>query len=347
MPASLDPHPSDRASDDADRTLSRDPSRRGTLAALASLLALPSTATWAQGARDYPARPIRLVAPFSAGSASDTSARFVAEQLASALGKPVQVDNQPGADGRLGMTVAKNQPADGYTLVMGSWTNLAVNAVLVKNMPYDPLVDFKPIAAVGRSMLGIAVPGNSPIHSFRELLATAKKEPKKLNFGNFGTGYRLAAEWISALAGVQFTHVPYRTTSQMNSDLAGAQIDVGMDGVISIGGLAKAGTVRLLAVTGDVRHPDFPNVPTVKETLPEFSLYGWSALMVRAETPDDITARLAETVMKILASPEGKAFEKRVNTELLQRGPAEMRRYQVEQIALLKRVADAAGMKPE
>lgn len=327
----------------------RRPTRRRALA-LAAALSLPMLAApsaHAQGARDYPSKPVRLIAPFSAGSASDTSARFIAEQLTHALGKAVTVDNQPGADGRLGMTLAKNQPADGYTLVMGSWTNLAVNTVLVKNLPYDPLVDFKPIAAVGRSMLGIAVPANSPYKTFAELLAAAKKEPKKLDFGNFGTGYRLAAEWISSLAGVQFTHVPYRTTSQMNNDLAGGQIAVGMDGVISIAGLAKAGTVRLLAVTGDVRHPDFPNVPTVKETLPEFSMYGWSALMVRADTPDDVAAKLADAVMKILASPEGKAFEKRVNTELLQRGPADMRRYQVEQIAILKRVADAAGMKPE
>jgi tripartite-type tricarboxylate transporter receptor subunit TctC len=302
---------------------------------------------FAQGAKDYPNRPIRLIAPFAAGSTSDTSARFVAGQLAAAFGQPVNVDNQPGADGRLGMMVAKNQPADGYTLVQGSWTNLAVNAVLVKNMPYDPLKDFKPIAAVGRSMLGIAVPGNSPIKTFPELLAAAKKDPKKLNFGNFGTGYRLAAEWFSALGGVQFTHVPYKTTSQMNTDLAGGQIDAGMDGVTSMSALVKSGQLRMLAVTGDTRHPDFPNVPMVKETFPEFSIYGWSALMVRAETPDDITAKLAETVLKIMGSPEAKAFAIKVSSDLLQRGPEEMRKFQVGQIETLRRVAEAAGLKPE
>ncbi len=319
---------------------------RALACALAAVL-LPVPTTFAQGATDYPDRPIRLIAPFAAGSTSDTSARFVGAQLAEALGQPVIVDNQPGADGRLGMVVAKNQPANGYTLVQGSWTNLAVNAVLIKNMPYDPLKDFKPIAAVGRSMLGIAVPGNSPIKTLPQLLAAAKKDPKKLNFGNFGTGYRLAAEWLSALAGVQFTHVPYKTTGQMNSDLAGGQIDVGMDGVTSMSGLAKSGKLRLLAVTGDTRHPDFPDVPTVKEFYPDFSVYGWSALMVRSETPGDITNKLAETVIKIMGSPEAKAFARKVNSELQERGPAEMRQFQIEQIATFKKVADAAGLQPE
>ena len=321
-----------------------------TFLRLAAALAAPLLITplaQAQGAKDYPNRPIRLIAPFAVGSTSDTSARFVGSQLAIVLGQSVTVDNQPGADGRLGMTVAKNQPADGYTLVQGSWTNLAVNAVLIKNMPYDPLKDFKPIAAVGRSMLGIAVPGNSPIKSFPELLAAAKKEPKKLNFGNFGTGYRLAAEWFSALGGVQFTHVPYKTTSQMNTDLAGGQIDAGMDGVTSMSAMAKSGQLRLLAVTGDVRHPDFPNVPTVKETFPEFSIYGWSALMVRTDTPEDITNKLADAVLKIMGSPEAAAFAKKVNSDLLQRGPVEMRKFQVGQIETLRKVAEAAGMKPE
>lgn len=320
---------------------------RHFLKLLAALPLLASPLAFAQGGKDFPNRPIRLIAPFAAGSTSDTSARFIGGQLAIVLGTPINIDNQPGADGRLGMTTAKNQPADGYTLVQGSWTNLAVNAVLVKNMPYDPIKDFKPIAAGGRSMLGIAVPGNSPYKSFDELLAAAKKDPKKLNFGNFGAGYRLAAEWFSSLAGVQFTHVPYKTTSQMNTDLAGSQIDAGMDGVTSMNAMVKSGQLRMLAVTGDVRHPDFPNVPTVKETFPEYSIYGWSALMVRSDTPDDITNKLADAVAKVLVSPEADAFAQKVNWERLQRTPAEMRKFQIEQIAILKKVADAAGMKPE
>jgi tripartite-type tricarboxylate transporter receptor subunit TctC len=311
--------------------------------AVAGLAAVPGA--FAQG--DYPTRPIRLISPFAAGSTSDTSARFVAQHLSAALGQPVTVENQPGADGRLGMMAVKNAPADGYTLVAGSWTNLAVNPVLIKGLPYDPLKDFKPVAGIGRSMLGIAVPGKSGIRTLADLTAAAKKDPKKLNFGNFATGYRLATEWFSSLAGVQFTHVPYKSTSQMNTDLAGGQIDAGMDGVVSMAPLVKSGQLRMLAVTGDQRHAEFPDVPTIKETYPEYSIYGWSALMVRAETPDDITEKLAAAVQKILVSKDGRDFAQKVGSDLLLRSTGEMRKYQAAQIETLRRVADAAGMKAE
>lgn len=315
------------------------------LVAVSPLLIAPLA--FGQGKSDYPNRPIRLVSPFAAGSTSDTSARFIAQHLAAALGQPVTVDNQPGADGRIGMSAALAQPADGYTLLSGTWTNLAVNPVLIKDLPYDALKDFKPVVGIGRSMLGIAVPGSSDIKTLDDLAAAARKKPKGLNFGNFATGYRLATEWFSSLAGVQFTHVPYKTTSRMNTDLAGRQIDVAMDGVTSMAPLIKSGQLRMLAVTGDKRHSEFPDVPTLKETYPEYSIYGWSAMMVRTGTPDAITARLATEIQKILASAEGKAFERKMGSEFFQSGPEEMRKFQVDQIETLRKVAEAAGMKPQ
>lgn len=313
------------------------------LAAVPLIAAAPLAA--AQG--DYPTRPIRIVSPFAAGSTSDTSARFIAQHLSTALGQPVTVENQPGADGRIGMMTVKNAPADGYTIVAGSWTNLAVNPILVKGLPYDPLKDFKPVAGIGRSMLGIAVPANSPYKSLADLVNAAKQKPKAINFGNFAAGYRLATEWLSNIAGVEFTHVPYRSTSQMNTDLAAGQIHVGMDGVTSMANMAKSGQLRILAVTGEQRHSEFPNVPTIKESYPEFAIYGWSALMVRSEVPDEITQKLADAVQKVLASSEGRAFAQKVGSELMQRSTGEMRKYQLEQIATLKRVADAAGLTAE
>lgn len=295
----------------------------------------------------YPSRPIRLVSPFAAGSTSDTSARFIAQHLSLAMKQPVVVENQPGADGRIGMMTVKNAPADGYTIVAGSWTNLAVNPILIKDLPYDPLKDFKPVAGIGRSMLGIAVSARSEFKSLQQLVETAKGKPKSLNFGNFGTGYRLAIEWFSELAGVQFTHVPYRTTSQMNTDLAAGQIDVGIDGVTSMANLVKGGQLRILAVTGDQRHSEFPQVPTVKEVYPGYAIYGWSALMVRTEVPDDITDKLADAVQRILTSKEGREFAAKVGSDLINLSTGDMRKYQIAQIEQLKRVADAAGPKSE
>jgi tripartite-type tricarboxylate transporter receptor subunit TctC len=312
-------------------------------AAAAGLAPLAS----AQALKDYPTRPIRMVSPFAAGSTSDTSARFVADQLSRALGQPVTVENLPGADGRLGMMAAKNAPADGYTLVMGSWTNLSVNPVLVKDLPYDPLKDFKPVAGIGRSMLGIVVPAKSPYKSFDDLIAAAKARPKAINFANFAAGYRLATEWFSSLAGVEFTHVPYRSTSQMNTDIAGGNVDVGMDGVTSLTPMIKSGQLRLLAVTGEVRHPEFPEVPAIKETYGSFAVYGWSALMARAEVRDDIVKLLADAMSRTMASDDAAVFAKRVGSELLQRGPDEMRKFQVAQIETFRKVAAQAGLKPE
>ena len=313
-------------------------------AALSAAAAAP--VAFAQ-AGDYPNRPIKIVSPFAAGSTSDTSARFIAHHLSQELKVPVTVENQPGADGRIGIMAVKNAPADGYTVVAGSWTNLAVNPIVTKDLPYDPLKDFKPVAGIGRSMLGIAVSAQSPIKTLPELVAAAKQKPKAMNFGNFAAGYRLATEWFSDLAGVEFTHVKYRTTGQMNTDLASKQIDVGMDGVTSLATLVKSGQLRMLAVTGDKRHSEFPDVPTVKEFYPAFSIYGWSALMVRSEVPDAYTQKLADAVTKILNSKDGQDFAKKVGSELINRSTGEMRKYQLAQIETLKRVADAAGIKPE
>ncbi|WP_326538325.1 Bug family tripartite tricarboxylate transporter substrate binding protein [Pseudorhodoferax sp.] len=293
----------------------------------------------------WPARPIRLVSPFAAGSTSDTTARFVAQRLSGALGQSVVVENMPGADGRIGMMAAKNAAPDGYTLVLGSWTNLAVNAVLIKDLPYDPLVDFKPVAGTVRSMLGIAVSGQSEIRTLADLVASARQRPRALNFGNFASGYRLATEWLSSLSGAVFTHVPYKTTSQMNTDLTGRQIDVGMDGVPSMAPLVRSGQLRMLAVTGEQRHALFPDVPTVRETYPDYAIYGWSALMVRSDTPPAITTRLIDAMRQAMESAEGREYARSLGSELLGRSGEQMREYQSTQIETLRRVADAAGLR--
>jgi len=293
----------------------------------------------------YPAQPIRLIVPFAPGSTSDTSGRLVAQQLASRLGQAVTVDNMPGADGRIGIMAAKSAPADGYTLVLGSWTNLSVNPILVKDLPYDPLKDFKPISGVTRSMLGIAVPANSPFKTLADLVAAAKAEPGKLNFGNFAWGYRLASEWFASLAGIRFTPISYKSTSQMNTDLMGGQIDVAIDGVASLAPSVKAAKLRILAVTGEKRHPEFPEVPTIKESgYPTFAIYGWSALMVRSETSDAITQRLVDTMKAVLDAPAVQEFAAKGGSELLKLDPDRMRAFQTKEIQTLRAVAAEAGL---
>ena len=298
--------------------------------------------------RDFPNRPVKLIVPFAPGSATDISGRFFGNQLAIVLGQPVIIENRPGADGSIGIMAAKNAPADGYTHVVAGWTNLTVNPVVMKDLPYDPIKDLKPVSGLTRSMLGLTVAGDSPSRTLGDLVAAAKKSPKLLDFGTFSAGYLLAMEWFANTSGVRFNHVPYKSGATINTDLMGNQITATVDAMSALGPLVKSGKLRVLAVTGEARHPDFPDIPTVKESgYPEYSIYGWSAIYTRAETHDDITNKMAEAMQKVMASAAAQEYRKKVGSEFLAGPPSAMRQFQLDQFQNFKRVADSAGIKPE
>ena len=310
------------------------------------LLAMAPPAALGQS-KDFPNRPIKLIVPFAPGSATDISGRFFANQLAGVIGQPVVIENRPGADGSIGIMAAKNSPADGYTHVVAGWTNLTVNPVVMKDLPYDPVKDLKPISGLTRSMLGLTVSGGSSIKSLDELVAAAKKSPKRLDFGTFSAGYMLSMEWFANTAGIRFTNIPYKSGSQIHTDLLGNQITATVDAMSALGPMVRSGKLRVLAVTGDGRHPEFPDIPTVKESgYPEYSIYGWSAIYTRADTPEDITSKMAEAMQKVMASPAAQEYRKKVGSEFLAGPPAAMRKFQLDQYQNFKRVAESAGVKP-
>ena len=186
------------------------------------------------------------------------------------------------------------------------------------------------------------------IRTVAELAAAAKKAPKKLDFGSFSAGYRLALEWLAASAGFQFNAIPYKASAQMNTDLMGGQIVAAIDGMSALAQQARSGKLRVVAVTGERRHPEFPDIPTVRESgYPDFAIYGWSALYTRSETPDDITTRLADAMQKALASNAAQDYVKTLGAELIGGGPSGMRQFQADQLQSFRRVADLAGIKPE
>jgi tripartite-type tricarboxylate transporter receptor subunit TctC len=317
------------------------------VALLAAALAVASSAALGQS-RDFPNRPVKLIVPFAPGSATDISGRFFGNQLAIVLGQPVIIENRPGADGSIGIMAAKNSPADGYTHVVAGWTNLTVNPVVMKDLPYDPIKDFKPVSGLTRSMLGLTVSGGSNIKTLDDLVAAAKKSPKLLDFGTFSAGYLLAMEWFANTTGVRFNHVPYKSGATINTDLMGNQIAATVDAMSALGPQVRSGKLRVLAVTGEARHPEFPDIPTVKESgYPEYSIYGWSAIYTRAETPEDITNKMAEAMQKVMASPAAQEYRKKVGSEFLTGPPAVMRKFQLDQYQNFKRVAESAGIKPE
>lgn len=310
-------------------------------------LALAAPLAMAQAA-SFPTKPIRIIVPFNAGSGSDTGARVYGEILSKELGQPVIVENRPGGSGLLTIQAVKAAPADGHTIMLASNSPMTVNPVVMKDLPYDPVKDFRPISGLGRGAVAFIVRGDSPAKTVADLVALAKNEKRSLVVGNYSAGYRLVAAWLGTATGSEVTHVAYKGGAQMMNDIIGAQLDTG---AIDFGGAApliKEGRLRALAITGDKRHPDFPDVPTMKESgFPEFETYVWTSFFVRADTPDDVTKTLADAMQKVLVSPAAKAYQATIPTQPMLFGPDEMRAFQLSEIERFGRVAKAAGIEPQ
>jgi len=312
---------------------------------LASFLALLSIAASAQA---FPDRPMRMIVPFGAGSGIDANARFFAEQLGNVLGQPIVVENRPGADGAIGIAAVKSAPADGYTLLLASNSTMTVNPIVIRDLPYDPLKDLRPISGLTRGMTVFVVPADSRFNSLADLVAGMRASPSPMNVGTYSSGYRLAIEWFAGMAGVKVNNVPYKGASPMFTDVAGGRLDWAVTDLVGAAELIKGGKMKPLAVSGTARHPDFPQVPTFGESaFPEYVMYTWSSLQVRADTPEPIVQKLDEALRKVFAQPAVQAFVQRAKVEPMQLTPVDMRRFQQDETARWKKVADAAGIKPE
>jgi tripartite-type tricarboxylate transporter receptor subunit TctC len=298
--------------------------------------------------KDFPNRAVKVIVPFTPGSGSDTSARFFGEKMSAVLGQPVVVENRPGASGVIAVLAVKTAPADGHMILLGSISLLSVNPVTMKDLPYDSLKDLKPISGLTRGMAAIIVPQNSKLVTLADLVAASKDEKKPLSGGTYSAGYQLVLEWFANLAGVKFNHIPYKGGAPIYTDLMGNQLDVA---IVDVGGAApliKSGKLRAIAMSGETRHPEFPDVPTVKESgYPDYVTYTWTSFCVRSETPDDITAKLADALQKALATNEAKEFARSMGGELMPYGPADMQKFQREELERFRRIAAIAGVKPQ
>lgn len=316
---------------------------------LCAALALAAPIAAAQGqAAGFPSKAIRIVVPFNAGSGADSTSRVYGEIVAKMLGQPLVVENRPGASGLLAIQAVKAAAPDGHTILMASNSPMAVNPVVIKNMQYDPFKDFRPVHGASVGPAAFAIRGDSPYKTIGELLAAAKKEKRSLSVGNYSAGYQLIGAWLGTAGGIEVTHVPYKGGAQMITDVIGGQLDTGVIDFSGVTPLLKEGRVRALAITGDKRHPAYPDIPTMKESgFPDFETYVWASFFVRSETPDDITEKLAAAFRKALLSEEGKAFQATSPGTPLMLGPKEMGEFHRREYERFKRVADAAGIKPE
>lgn len=296
----------------------------------------------------FPSGPLKIVVPFPPGAGADISARYFGRQLGLVLGQSVIVENRPGALGAIAVGAVKSAPADGYTLFLGSNSPMTVNPVMVKNLSYDPLKDLRPISGLARNTNVFIVPGNSKFRTLADLVAAAKTGKQPVNMGVAAAGYQIVLEWFSSAAGVKFNIIPYKGGTQVYNDVVGGTLNGAVAELAGTSQLIKSGKLRALATSGESRHPDFPNVPTVKESgYPTLVTYSWNAFYVRSETPDEVTTKLADAMQKVLATNEAKKFVAMAGTELMPLGPVAMRAFQEDEYKRFQHIADIAGIKAE
>jgi tripartite-type tricarboxylate transporter receptor subunit TctC len=276
-------------------------------ALLAAVLVLTSPIAQAQ---TYPARQITLIVPFAVGGSNDIIARAIGKKLGESWGRPVVIDNRGGAGGVIGSAdVAKAAP-DGYTLLLVSST-FTINPAIKKNMPFDTVKDFTPVAFIARSPLLVTASNALPAKSASELLALAKSKPGQITYASSGPGSinQISAELIALSAGVIFTHVPYRGGAPALNDLVGGHVDIYVSSLPQVLQLARTGKARALAVTSTRRTPLLPDVPTLAEAgLQGFDLSSWWGIVGPAGMPADIVTTLNAAIGKQLGSPELKTI---------------------------------------
>jgi len=278
-----------------------DPTRRAFLTSLAAAIAAASAAD------KYPSRPITLIVPFPARGGVDAVARLVADKLSAALGQPFVIDNRGGAAGVIGMRLAARAVPDGYTLALAHTGSTSINPSLYANPGYDPRRDFATIGLVSSTPVMLMTHPTFAAKSIAELIAMAKREPGKINFGTPppGTGGNLAAELFKSMSGADMTIIPYKGTAALTTDLLGAHVPVGFNVIAPAMGSLQSGSLRPLAVAGATRTSLFPGVPTVAESgLPGFEAVLHYGLLAPAGTPKEIITRLNTELRTLVASAD-------------------------------------------
>ena len=275
---------------------------------LGSLLPLPGVVSAADvAAPGWPSKPITYVVPFTPGGSTDVIGRTLSQKLAEILGQPVIVDNKPGAAGAVGATYVAKAKADGYTLLGGTISTHAINASLYKNLPYDPVKDFEPVALVAMLPNVLIVNPNLGINSVADLVALLKREPARRNFASSGAGTstHLAGEMFADLIGVPLTHIAYKGTPPAMLDVSSGQVTFMFDQMTAAVSLAQAGRLKLLAVTTPKRMALAPSLPTMMEAgIKNFQMASWQAVYAPKGTPQPIVQRLNAEIIKILKMPE-------------------------------------------
>jgi tripartite-type tricarboxylate transporter receptor subunit TctC len=309
--------------------------------------ALPA---WAQDyPKDYPSRPITIVSAQASGGASDTVVRAVQERLQAALGQPIVMENRPGASGNVGAAQVARAAPDGYTLMIGTDAMMTSNVHLFKSMPFDPVKDFAPITNAGTNIIVLAVHADVPAKSVAELVAHARANPGKVQFGTSGVAspHHLAGELLKLKTGIDIVHVPYRGGALSANDLAGGHIAMAFLSYSAAAPLIPTGKVRVLAVVEKTRYAALPDVPTVGETVPGFEMSSWLGFFAPQATPGPIVKRLHDEIVKILKVDDVKERLAAVGLAVVAGTPADLAETVRNGIAVRGELVKAAKIEPQ
>ena len=318
--------------------------KRLTFTLVAAAAALFSAAVCAD---DYPSRPITIVAVFGPGSASDTICRIIADKLSPALGQPVIVEDRPGADGALAALYVHHQPADGYTLLMGTNSPLSADPFIHRGLGYDPIKDFVPITRVGSFTLMLVVDPKLPIHSIQELVDYAKANPGKLSFASGNTAGIVGGYTLAKWSEISMLHVPYKTTGPALMDIIAGRVSMMFADFTAAQPHVKAGTVRPLAISRIQRSSLYPDLPTMDEAgVKGFNLDAWAGLVAPAGTPTPVVNKLNTALREIIDSPEVQARFKNVGFEGLSSTPEELGTFMRVQLGVWEKMVKDADIKP-
>jgi tripartite-type tricarboxylate transporter receptor subunit TctC len=314
---------------------------------VAALLAVSEVPAQAQS--DYPSRAITLLVPFAAGGSSDVVMRLVSAKVADSIKQTIVIENRPGGGGNVAALALKNAPPDGYTLMMGHTGTHAINATLYPDLKFDPIKDFQPITALISFNNLLIVPEESPAKTATELVAYAKSKPDGLTYASqgVGTGGHLLGIIFAKQTGIKLVHVPYRGVAPAVTDMVAGRVDMMFSSYLTASPHIKSGKLRMLAIAGAQRHPEFPEVPTMAEAgFPGVEMEQWFALFAPAGTPDPIVRRLNREFVAALQSDDVKKTLKPQGSIIIPGTPEDLAARIARDVVALGKVVKESGATP-
>jgi tripartite-type tricarboxylate transporter receptor subunit TctC len=312
---------------------------------LAVINLVTASAAWAQ---TYPARPITLVVPFPPGGVVDGTARVVEPALSAALGQPIVIENRGGSGGNLAVGAFARAAPDGYTLLLTPNSPLTMNPYMFKNYPINPEKDLAPIAMIGEGYIGLVVQASSPIHSVTELIAAAKAKPGQLTFGHIsvGSSHYIAGALLNKKAAIEIIPVPFQGAGPAMQNLLGGHISMSYATLSGVIPYIESGQMRLIALAESKRIRQFPNIPTISETVPGVATSTWLGLFAPAGTPKPIIDRVHRAVTTALESAEVREKLNRIGVVANLSSPDELGRIVHEDLKFWREAIAAAGLEP-